>query len=534
MAATRLVLPLLKLRLNPTTRVFKFTPAGGSSGDLTEKASWESDFGFSVDLNIQGPIMTGRDLSSYARCNDPMPEYLKPAVLLELDKLHRQVSSHVRQIVNLDHQLGNIASQIEALRHKLSTLSQIRTTLITTYTGLVTKQIALRCCKAPIRRVPPEIIAEVIFFATRCEDGTMGRDERLTFMSMRSVCKLWRETSFSTPALWQDLSIEDSGLGHDSETISKRLSSWLRYCKNVDWMDISIDTTRAPYHTQIISALSASQFPVTGLYLHGHAEFGTVTLLADLPQPMQAMKQLSLLVSPHRDNGRNSQNTPFLALTSSLPTLTHLALRSGSQYNPIDFALGHRSVQTLDLENIGLTLYSFHLLLENLPSLKELWALRVIIQHSSQEDESSSLIAQLTHQSLEHLSFGGVIPTRLLSSLVCPAIRILRVGATQETDIPPDTEANVANTITEFVRRSNPTSIYIALRRGVTTNFIQSLFTGFHTIPSILKVRVCAIRAAADRRWCPSGLPNVFTHASGSSECVRQRVLRVVDIIGTR
>lgn len=238
--------------------------------------------------------MATHEISHYTRRNDPMPKHLKPLVSLKLDQLHNVISKNARETEHLDRKLCDITAQMEALRHQLFAFSHVRASMKTSWEQLVEQQTALQCCKAPIRRIPTEIIAEVIFFATRWQDGTMGRDERLTFMSVRSVCKLWRETSFSTPSLWRDLHIADSSLGHNPETISRRLSSWFQHCNKVEWIDVTINPLRSHYHHHILSTLSTLELLVTGIHLDECDNFAHINPLASLPKPMQATKKLTM------------------------------------------------------------------------------------------------------------------------------------------------------------------------------------------------------------------------------------------------
>ncbi|KAH6908924.1 hypothetical protein BKA70DRAFT_1279118 [Coprinopsis sp. MPI-PUGE-AT-0042] len=393
---------------------------------------------------------------------------------------------------------------MEALRHRLHTISHAKDSLVANHTRLTAHKESVQYCTAPIRRVPPEIVAQVIFFATRWEDGTIGEEERQTFMNIRSVCKLWRETSFSTPPLWRDLYIEGSSLACDSQTISKRLSSWLRHCKNVDRLDISVNPNSTGSFFQVLLALSKGQFPITGLHLDNCNKFFNIIPLANLPEPMQAVKKLSLTIPSWRDDHK-STTLPFLSLTSSFPTLEYLALRSDQR--AMFFTFGHSHIQVLEMESVRLPLPSLRLILENLPSLRELWAVRLSFTPPRGDETIST--APFLHHYLEKIAFGGPFPVELLSALTCPAIETLSLGATKTKGVSPDSEAQAARVITDFVHRSNPPSIFITLRRGIIRNFIQNLFTGFNAISSNLELRVPRF----DLLLTDSGAPLAFPHS---------------------
>ncbi|TFK26824.1 hypothetical protein FA15DRAFT_546492, partial [Coprinopsis marcescibilis] len=54
---------------------------------------------------------------------------------------------------------------------------------------------------APLRRLPPELIAE-IFKACLPEDGILDQAARSQFMQLRCVSRLWRVVAFSATSLW--------------------------------------------------------------------------------------------------------------------------------------------------------------------------------------------------------------------------------------------------------------------------------------------------------------------------------------------
>ncbi|KAH6866032.1 hypothetical protein BKA70DRAFT_1415463 [Coprinopsis sp. MPI-PUGE-AT-0042] len=62
--------------------------------------------------------------------------------------------------------------------------------------------------KAPIRRVPGEILAGIIHWAIGGPGYFINAVERETFLRLRQVSTLWRSTAFSTPFLWRYLRLE--------------------------------------------------------------------------------------------------------------------------------------------------------------------------------------------------------------------------------------------------------------------------------------------------------------------------------------
>ncbi|KAH6873546.1 hypothetical protein BKA70DRAFT_1047835, partial [Coprinopsis sp. MPI-PUGE-AT-0042] len=65
-----------------------------------------------------------------------------------------------------------------------------------------TRMARYTAISSPLRRIPPEVIANIITFAISGIGGYADRLGRQNFQSLRAVCRLWRQTAFSTPHLW--------------------------------------------------------------------------------------------------------------------------------------------------------------------------------------------------------------------------------------------------------------------------------------------------------------------------------------------
>ncbi|KAH6910025.1 hypothetical protein BKA70DRAFT_1273283 [Coprinopsis sp. MPI-PUGE-AT-0042] len=76
--------------------------------------------------------------------------------------------------------------------------------------------------------LPSELIAEIM---KSCFSDALDHKERLFFRNLRSVCRTWRNTAFSTPDLWAGLSVTLS---------SQLLSSWQNGAADrsiIRWLD---------------------------------------------------------------------------------------------------------------------------------------------------------------------------------------------------------------------------------------------------------------------------------------------------------
>ncbi|KAH6915718.1 hypothetical protein BKA70DRAFT_1395512 [Coprinopsis sp. MPI-PUGE-AT-0042] len=98
----------------------------------------------------------------------------------------------------LMNQLGRAEAEIKELRLRLTSLEAWRADMLQEQRIL---QIAF---KSPIRKLPSELIAEIL---KACFPNPLSRNDLFSFLALRSVCSMWRETAFSTPELWNRLEI---------------------------------------------------------------------------------------------------------------------------------------------------------------------------------------------------------------------------------------------------------------------------------------------------------------------------------------
>lgn len=98
------------------------------------------------------------------------------------------------------------------LAQDLDTLNNDITSLVRTYKALDKRreelELRLRACKSiasPLRRVPPEIIEEIIDWATAGTAVTLDTDDMIWACS--GVSQMWRSVALSTPRFWSRIYI---------------------------------------------------------------------------------------------------------------------------------------------------------------------------------------------------------------------------------------------------------------------------------------------------------------------------------------
>ncbi|KAH6908946.1 hypothetical protein BKA70DRAFT_1075344, partial [Coprinopsis sp. MPI-PUGE-AT-0042] len=86
---------------------------------------------------------------------------------------------------------------------QIQRLEEIKKRLVTTRASISLNKTQFTATLSPLRRIPPEVIAEILAFATQQGfDGCTEAADRHRFQALRAVCRLWRQTAFSTPYLW--------------------------------------------------------------------------------------------------------------------------------------------------------------------------------------------------------------------------------------------------------------------------------------------------------------------------------------------
>ncbi|KAH6908960.1 hypothetical protein BKA70DRAFT_1400432 [Coprinopsis sp. MPI-PUGE-AT-0042] len=146
-------------------------------------------------------------LAGFTNSNDILPEKLRPALNAHLIKLHRHISSLERQTSVVGDLILDRQLQLEALQEDISAFSRIQNRMLSERAELNAEKNRYEGILAPVRRIPAEVIANILAFALQTPDGLLGRSERLQFLEYRRVSKRWRTTALSTPSLWRGISV---------------------------------------------------------------------------------------------------------------------------------------------------------------------------------------------------------------------------------------------------------------------------------------------------------------------------------------
>ena len=106
-----------------------------------------------------------------------------------MDKITATVEAAEEEILNLELRTATIKQRIVTLEQNKEDATYLR---------------------APIRYIPAEIIARVLFFALELHVKPLGPSGRVHFANLRCISSIWRGAAFATPQLWRSSEVDIS------------------------------------------------------------------------------------------------------------------------------------------------------------------------------------------------------------------------------------------------------------------------------------------------------------------------------------
>ncbi|KAH6873538.1 hypothetical protein BKA70DRAFT_1450281 [Coprinopsis sp. MPI-PUGE-AT-0042] len=260
----------------------------------------------------------------------------------------------------------------------------------------------------PMRRVPPEVLASIIHFAIAGRCGYVSDKGCAIFLDIRSVCRLWRTTAFSTPSLWRAIERDLTARHWRKPSIWNCLASWFSHAGEGAPLQVNV-AVAVPYHAiDLFEFLSKSGLNITFLdissaHTSGHWEYSSLEFLSESYEKPLLIKHL-IIKSQNRPTDP-PQSFRSIPLVDNFPHLQHLQLLQ-SQLNspPSDISL-----PTLPLQFSTFTI--------GLPRLSNLF----LDDCETQLPDSPS--NTYTHPSLAVLKFFHNLPEDLLACLAFPSLQ---------------------------------------------------------------------------------------------------------------
>ncbi|KAH6873540.1 hypothetical protein BKA70DRAFT_1577786 [Coprinopsis sp. MPI-PUGE-AT-0042] len=365
-------------------------------------------------------------LKTYVSNNAPLPENLQNPLNRVLEQLDRKWETYEYDRKRIVESMDARRSMIVALEREIEFLRKVETRLITGQAALQYQKTQYERTMAPIRRVPPEVVATIVRYAIMEQHRCLGHEGRLSFLRLRSVCRLWRTTSFSTPSLWRNVTLAPpDGMGYVAITkawMQHYLTPWFARAGNGAPLHLEARVTSPAEVWEVLDFVSQSGFNVVHLAVTPSSSAFRMdySALEILSHPYGRHLPVKYLVIGLQ-NYSNWTNIPpphqTIDIANNFPSLTQLHLEEfGSPMSLLPVIFVHSNLQTFQLQKATFTPERFTSLLSGLPQLLHLCLQDCIAQHSG------AGLLPYTHSSIISLKLSGSFPEDLLDHLTLPML----------------------------------------------------------------------------------------------------------------
>ncbi|TFK26823.1 hypothetical protein FA15DRAFT_666958 [Coprinopsis marcescibilis] len=252
--------------------------------------------------------------------------------------------------------------------------------------------------RTPITKIPIEIISE-IFDISLSPEEPFEQHQRVAFMHLRCVCRLWRKILFNTPAYWRGLTIplgktvEGEYVDPDLPTSVEVISQWFdragpHASVTLSFLPFSdpeaISTATAEFATRVMTVVATEKrrwdlIELPSLFIFSAdiplKERVVLKMLRaiSLPQaetPWAYLDKVSLPINPVDPGEWPFQLNGPRSFEAALPKLKNLGL---SWRCPWSLPISHSSIESLDLALLNPVSTSVGLsILAQFPAIKDL------------------------------------------------------------------------------------------------------------------------------------------------------------------
>ncbi|KAH6908919.1 hypothetical protein BKA70DRAFT_1479658 [Coprinopsis sp. MPI-PUGE-AT-0042] len=371
----------------------------------------------------------------YTTNNDPLPSKLKPIRDAYLEEAKTRVTTCDACINQLEAQIQGRKREVQVLEKEVETLQMELQQQRDRRNGHDTTIQILASATSVVRKLPPEIVAEIIKFSVATDwMDFCGQHLR----ELCTVSQLWRRTAMSTPSLWRSLS--------------------------VDLKTLSTGRTREQARLLLARALN------TWFARSGEGAEIDLTVYGDLNTKRSRRLQAADLIDWMRTSGINFVSVDLHEVFNSIPELKALFRTSAEDFLPVVFI--HPRLTTLHLLSVTVCTSDIREVLQGLPSLQSLsLGVRVDI-----DDEDTR---PFTHHSLCELSLCEVISGQLFKAISCPALECLELspGSGRSFAYDENVENRSAQALGDLIQRSSLPSITLDLGAQYPPGFLNVLLS---------------------------------------------------------
>ncbi|KAH6908927.1 hypothetical protein BKA70DRAFT_1222484 [Coprinopsis sp. MPI-PUGE-AT-0042] len=384
----------------------------------------------------------------------------------------------------LQQQLGDVTVATGEANKKLTAIARkIQETV----------ELVLISTTSAVRRLPPEVIASIMAFATISPYGLTGKG-RVEFQNLRGVSRLWRRTAFSTPLLWRNLTVtlKQFNRGDGSAQFSRALDSWFsRGGKGADFT-LAVGgqaRNRTAYPQDVLSWITSTRTTLGMLALFDvHFSFSQIeNVFRAAPPSLSSITTLFMsfpLAEDYDTEGSSSIDT-----TPTFPHLQDLMILDA--VDGITNSLSHQHLTYLDLSWLDLAVADIANIFRCFPSLRRFGLTQCRLNTGDASDQQRTCAIHPTVQELR-LRGGGSSP--LLQALTFPALK--KVALT-EGNGPKDDNFKCLGTqeglaLGTLIQRSSLSVVTLGIEYPHPIPFLNAVLS------SSDKVKVIAVGSLSD------------------------------------
>ncbi|KAH6873537.1 hypothetical protein BKA70DRAFT_1352825 [Coprinopsis sp. MPI-PUGE-AT-0042] len=392
-------------------------------------------------------MVSDLQLHFYANSNEPLPEKLHGTLHSFLNQLDVQWKTHERDRLQVVEAIESRRSLIEALELEIEGLSRVEIRITEGQKSLRTKQRRYATTVTAYRQLPPEVVARIIQFAIQGPNGALSQKDRLFFAQLRSVCRLWRETSFSTPSLWRAVGLD---LGQ-MYTLNPQMDIKAYISKNfTSWF--SRAGKDAPMSILVCGPLSRTTSDIMDFRYEPLPYSGTRNLHRPISSP-PPVKRLTIEFEPHSQSQPPSREV--ILLTHNFPNLSILSvIESIPPAFPFPLQFVHESLARLHLKKIVLASNEMEFVLAGVPRLQILG-----LEQCSGKRRANSHSSPWAHTRIQALTVTCTLPEACFEDLAFPSLKHVYVGGNPSS---LRDHANKGRAFGQFLQRcGGPVDFYL-------------------------------------------------------------------------
>ncbi|KAH6908955.1 hypothetical protein BKA70DRAFT_1479735 [Coprinopsis sp. MPI-PUGE-AT-0042] len=413
-------------------------------------------------------MVSNLQLQLYANSNEPLPEKLHGTLHSFLNQLEVQWKAQERDRTRVVEAIESRHSMIEALELEIQGFSRFEIRLNEGQQALRTKYRRYATTTTSFRRMPPEVVATIIQFAVQGPYGSLHRKDRLFFAQIRSVCKLWRETSFSTHSLWRAVALDMGQIF----TINPRLS-----------MKAYISDHLGSWFRRGGATFLASRIP----HPYKPLPYGVTRCFSKSISRPLPVKILTIEFKGHSHH--QPLSSEIIHLTQNFPNVSILSLvESISPLFSIPISFARANLFELHLTKpVVLSYKEMALLLPGVPRLRRLGLDQCVGRRHANMGTSS-----LTHASISTLTFTSTLPEACFEEFAFPSSKYVYIGGKPRS---LRYHANEGRVFSQFLQRcGGPIDFY--LDPGWPSQVVENILNSNTAIEVVIAPSFSAFRVA--------------------------------------